>query len=61
MANRSYLFAADAVPSGILTAKERTIIGISEWAYDIPVAFLYTGAGLSGAGVVLGMRKFSGF
>ena len=39
MANRSYLFATDLVPTpGVWPAQGR-MVGISEWNYDIPPAF----------------------
>ena len=39
MANRSYLYASDLVPARNLDRSRRRMIGISEWNYDIPVAY----------------------
>ncbi|MGJ7524749.1 DUF6891 domain-containing protein [Variovorax sp. GB1P17] len=39
MANRSYLFSIDKVPSQYSDRPDR-IVGLSEWAYDIPLAYL---------------------
>jgi hypothetical protein len=39
MANRSYLYATSFVPSLEVEQDQRRIIGISEWNYDIPLAF----------------------
>ena len=38
MANRSYLYASNTVPARDADPKERRMIGISEWNYDIPIA-----------------------
>ena len=38
MANRSYLYSADTLPTSDVNQKPR-VVGISEWNYDIPVAF----------------------
>ncbi|QEG32123.1 hypothetical protein GobsT_69740 [Gemmata obscuriglobus] len=38
MANRSYLYAADALPTSGAEKKPR-IVDIAEWKYDIPIAF----------------------
>jgi hypothetical protein len=39
MANRSYLYSSNFVPSLEANAGDRRITGISEWSYDIPIAF----------------------
>lgn len=39
MANRSYLFATDKIPANYEDRPE-TITGLSEWPYDIPIAYL---------------------
>jgi hypothetical protein len=39
MANRSYLFATDLMPSPCIRPADGRMIGISEWNYDIPTAF----------------------
>jgi len=39
MANRSYLYASNEVPTADRTPAERDMIGIAEWNYDIPIAF----------------------
>jgi hypothetical protein len=38
MANRSYLYSADALPTAGADKKPR-VVGIAEWNYDIPLAF----------------------
>jgi hypothetical protein len=39
MANRSYLYATDQIPSPDTTPRDGEVIGIAEWSYDIPLAF----------------------
>jgi hypothetical protein len=39
MANRSYLYASDLIPAAGIDLSRRRMIGISEWAYEIPWAF----------------------
>jgi hypothetical protein len=39
MANRSYLYSTNHVPAPDLEEDERRMMGISEWNYDIPIAF----------------------
>lgn len=38
MANRSYLYSVDALPTAGAEKKPR-VVGIAEWNYDIPLAF----------------------
>ena len=38
MANRSYLYSADALPTAGAEKKPQAV-GIAEWNYDIPLAF----------------------
>ncbi len=39
MANRSYLYAADHLPTPDVATSVRRQVGISEWRYDIPIAY----------------------
>jgi hypothetical protein len=39
MANRSYLYSSNFAPSPEVNEADRRITGISEWNYDIPIAF----------------------
>ena len=39
MANRSYLYASDVIPAPDVDPDRRRMTVISEWNYDIPVAF----------------------
>lgn len=39
MANRSYLYSSNFVPSSDGSQADRRITGISEWKYDIPIAY----------------------
>jgi hypothetical protein len=39
MANRSYLYSSNFAPSPEANEADRRITGISEWKYDIPIAF----------------------
>jgi hypothetical protein len=45
MANRSYIYASDIVPARGADPKKRRMIGISEWNYDIPVAYKLLASG----------------
>src|SRR5690349_6988916 len=45
MANRSYLYASDLVPARDIDRSLRRIIGISEWNYDIPIAYKLLASG----------------
>ncbi len=39
MANRSYLYAANHIPSRNTSNADNRLVGISEWNYDVPIAF----------------------
>lgn len=39
MANRSYLYSCNLIPSRSASAPDRQMTGISEWRYDIPIVF----------------------
>ena len=39
MANRSYLYSSNLVPSPDISKDERRIVGISEWNYYVPIVF----------------------
>lgn len=39
MANRSYLYSTNILPGPDAKVNGRKLIGISEWAYDIPIVF----------------------
>jgi hypothetical protein len=45
MANRSYLYASDTVPTRDADPSKRRMIGISEWNYDIPVVYKLLSSG----------------
>lgn len=37
MANRSYLYSTNVIPGSIDKVDDRTMIGIAEWDYEIPI------------------------
>lgn len=39
MANRSYLYSSSHIPNPDVEKQDRSIMGISEWAYDIPLIY----------------------
>lgn len=39
MANRSYLYSTNVVPGPDVKKATRTLTGISEWNYDIPIIY----------------------
>jgi hypothetical protein len=59
MANRSYLYASDLVPARDIEKAKRRIVGISEWNYDIPVAYKLLASGAPEA-CISSIWKFDG-
>ena len=45
MANRSYLYACDTIPTRDADKSHRHMTGISEWNYDIPAAYKLLASG----------------